>query len=68
MPPLHLLLRRLGALPLQPSHLEVAVSDQLRQRCGCKAQVTIEVVFLAPPAAALVVTCRCGAAWIWGQE
>ena len=29
MPPLHLLLRRLGALPLQSSHLEVAGSDQL---------------------------------------
>lgn len=69
MPPLHLLLRSLGALPLQPSLLEVAHSDQLGLRCGCRARVMTEVVFLAPPLAALVVTCtRCESTWTWGQR
>ncbi len=64
----HLLLQSMGALPLQVAHPEVTLSDHLGLRCDCRAQVTVEVVFLTPPQASLAATCRgCGAAWIWGH-
>lgn len=59
-----------AALPLRLSAPRVAESDQLGLRCTCRARPKVWLTQLpeAPSQASLLVECRCGAAWIWGQR
>lgn len=59
-----------AALPLRPSAPWAAESDQLDLRCACRTRPQIWLTQLpdAPSQASLLVECRCGAAWIWGQR
>ena len=60
-----------AALPLRLSAPRVAESDQRRLRCTChrpRVQIWLTQLPDAPDQASLLVECRCGAAWIWGQR